>query len=46
MAQLGCEYFGLYKVLWAEIAQSTMGSFSIVLLAPIRDDYSCFAQIQ
>ena len=35
-----------YIVLWTEIAQSTMGSFWIVLLAPNRDDYSCFAQNQ
>ena len=43
LAQLGCEYLGLYKLFRAEIAQSTMWSFAVIMVSPVVDDDAGFA---
>ena len=42
LAQLGCEYLGLYKLFRAEITQSTMWSFDVVTVSPVLDDNAGF----
>ena len=42
LAQLVCEYLGLYKLFRAEIAQSTMWSFAVIMVSPVLDDNAGF----
>ena len=42
LAQLVCEYLGLYKLFRAEIAQSTMWSFDVIMVSPVLDDNAGF----
>ena len=46
MAQLGCEYFGMYKLFRATVIQSIMRSFAIIMLSLVLDDDTGFEQIQ
>ena len=42
LAQLVCEYLGLYKLFRAEIAQSSMWSFAVIMVSPVLDDNAGF----
>jgi len=42
LAQLVCEYLGLYKLFRAEITQSSMWSFAVIMVSPVLDDNAGF----